>query len=244
MRSNAGLIVVLCLVVAIGSGCSSSDGPATPPSAGSYVFSRAWGSFGTGDGQFAFHNGPVAAGVAVDSLGNVYVADWGNHRIQKFDPDGGFLQKWGSGGSGDGQLSAPIGIAIGREGDVFVAESGNHRVQRFSAAGAYETKWGSNGTGNGQFQNPNGVTVTPGGSVYVADTFNHRIQQFDYNGTFERAWGANGTANGQFDHVYAVAVASTAGCSRRTAAITASRCSMRPAPSRRSSARTAPATGS
>ena len=52
-----------------------------------------WGSYGTGDGQF---NYPV--GVTVDSSDNVYVADFNNNRIQKFDSSGTFMTKWGSPG--------------------------------------------------------------------------------------------------------------------------------------------------
>jgi tripartite motif-containing protein 71 len=63
-----------------------------PPS-----FVTKWGQLGESDGRFV---SPM--GVAVDSSGNVYVADLGNHRIQKFDSEGTFITKWGSEGEGDG----------------------------------------------------------------------------------------------------------------------------------------------
>src|SRR5262249_7691545 len=66
----------------------------TPPC----TFVTTWGSSGSGDGQFSFPEG-----VATDGSGNVYVADTGNDRIQKFDASGTFLSTWGSFGSGDGQ---------------------------------------------------------------------------------------------------------------------------------------------
>ncbi len=66
------------------------------------IFVGKWGSKGSGDGQF---NYPGC--VALDSLGNVYVADTWNHRIQKFTSEGVFLKKWGSQGSGDGELYCP-----------------------------------------------------------------------------------------------------------------------------------------
>jgi sugar lactone lactonase YvrE len=175
-----------------------------------YPFSKAWGSAGAGDGQFNFfQNEHVAAGVAVDGSGNVYVADWANNRIQKFDSNGNFLAKWGSMGTGAGQFYAPIGIAIAPNGDVLVTESGNCRVQRFTAAGAFVVKWGSRGTDDGQFMNPNSIAVTPAGTIYVADTFNHRIQKFDSNGNFLAKWGSQGTGDGRFMYVYAVAVSPT-----------------------------------
>lgn len=89
-------------------------------------FLTKWGSNGNGDGQFSF-----PSGLAVDSLGNVYVADTGNHRIQKFDASGNFLAKWGSEGNGDGQFSNPAGVAVDSLGNVYVADTGNHRIQKF-----------------------------------------------------------------------------------------------------------------
>src|SRR5262245_51818957 len=81
------------------------------------AFVLAWGTGGTSDGQFS-----TPKGIAVDAAGNVYVADSGNHRIQKFAPNGTFLTKWGSQGAGDGQLNNPQDIAVGQSGDIFVLE--------------------------------------------------------------------------------------------------------------------------
>ena len=85
-----------------------------------------WGSLGSGDGQFS-----DPTGVAIDGSGNVYVADKGNSRMQKFDSSGTFLTKWGSLGSGDGQFSDPSGVAIDGSGNVYVADKGNSRIQKF-----------------------------------------------------------------------------------------------------------------
>jgi tripartite motif-containing protein 71 len=63
----------------------------------SYSFLKKWYSNGTSGGQF---DEPQA--IAVDSSGNVYVADFGNNRIQKFDSNGNFITKWGSIGEADG----------------------------------------------------------------------------------------------------------------------------------------------
>ena len=80
----------------------------SPPS-----FLLKWGSNGSGDGQFS-----SPRGVAVDSAGNVYVADSNNYRIQKFSNTGTFLTKWGSIGSGDGQFVNPRGVAVDSVGNV------------------------------------------------------------------------------------------------------------------------------
>lgn len=91
-------------------------------------FIAQWGSYGSSDGQF---QNPI--GVAVDSAGNVYVADAGNYRVQKFDSDGKFIAKFGSYGKGDGQFSNLNGVAVDSSGYVYVADGGaNHRIQKFS----------------------------------------------------------------------------------------------------------------
>ena len=110
-----------------------------------------WGGFGTGDGQF---NQPE--GVAL-SNGFVYVADELNRRMQKFTTLGGFVLKWGTPGSGNGQFGLVWDVATDPVGNVYVIDYGNHRVQKFDQNGNFLLKWGSFGTGNGQFTNPRGV---------------------------------------------------------------------------------------
>jgi FOG: PKD repeat len=137
-------------------------------------------------------------GIAVDSSGNVYVADVDNSRIQKFDSNGKFITKWGSEGTGNGQFNYPQGIAIDSSGNVYVADVDNNRIQKFDKNGKFITKWGSKGTSNGQFDVPENVAVDSSGNVYVADTDNYRIQKFSSNGKFITKWGSEGTGNGQF----------------------------------------------
>jgi len=100
---------------------------------------------GTGDGGFAGDGGPVTAAmlngpeaVAVDTAGNVYIADTGNHVIRKVDTAGNISTYAGTGLAGfrgDGgpaaqaQLEEPTGVAIDQDGILYIADSGNDRVR-------------------------------------------------------------------------------------------------------------------
>ena len=61
----------------------------------------------------------------------LYVCEYGNHRVQKFDLDGKSLGVWGTAGRGPGQLFNPYALAVDSQGNVSVVDSNNHRVQRF-----------------------------------------------------------------------------------------------------------------
>ncbi|MDA0712137.1 MAG: NHL repeat-containing protein, partial [bacterium] len=102
-------------------------GPATAQMRATFQFDAAFGSRGNGPGQFS---DPGA--LALDIAGDVYVADTGNDRIQKLQPDGTFLREAGGFGWGDGQFRKPSGIAVGKGLEVYVADSRNHRIQIFS----------------------------------------------------------------------------------------------------------------
>jgi len=67
--------------------------------------------------------------IAVDKEGNVYVLDSGNHRIQKFDPDGDFLASFGRQGQGPGEFQYPQSIDLDPEGNLYVSDSGNQKIQ-------------------------------------------------------------------------------------------------------------------
>ena len=133
-----------------------------------------------GDGEF---NAPLS--LAIDSSDNVYVADFGNARVQKLDSNGKFIRKWGKLGIEDHQFGALSGIAVDSSGNVYVTNKTNQRVQKFSSDGKFITKWGSEkgwptrgGDGEGEFNEPSGIAVDRDGNVYVADTKNNRIQIF------------------------------------------------------------------
>ena len=169
-----------CLVAV--SGCSKGDLP-TAPGFLRHEFVEAWGDSGTGDGQFHYPQG-----VTVDASGNVYVADAGNNRIQKFTSDGTYLTQWGSLGTGEGQFNEYVlGVAVDAGGNVYVADGQNGRIQKFTSDGAYLTQWGTPGRGERQFFWLQGVAVDASGNVYVADG-NYSIQKYTSTGAYVTRW--------------------------------------------------------
>jgi len=124
VKSSARFFAILVALVAI-IGCG--DG-ITGQVGGIGEDAVIWGTEGSGDGQFR-----DIYGVAVDAPGGrVYVADTGNHRIQKFTSDGELVLEWGTLGEGDGQFWFPRGVAVASDGSVYVADTSNHRIQKFS----------------------------------------------------------------------------------------------------------------
>jgi DNA-binding beta-propeller fold protein YncE len=142
-------------------------------------FVLSWGTAGSGPGEML---NPYDVAIGPD--GNVYVVEWGNHRVQKFTASGGYLGQWGSQGSGVGQFNHPQGISTDPLGRVYVADTDNHRIQVFTADGEPLFQWGTYGSAPGQFAYPRDVKWNGDGSaVWVTDSGNHRIQKFTETGT-------------------------------------------------------------
>jgi sugar lactone lactonase YvrE len=154
-------------------------------------------AFVDGVGTNATFNNPQ--GIAVDSVGNVFVADTNNHRIRKIGTTvaqvplnrGVVTTIAGNGtvGFSDGtgtntRLTYPSGIGFDSAGNVYVADTGNHRIRKITSTGVVTTfagngtaAWGD-GTGtSARFNTPNGIAVDSAGTVYVADTNNSRIRK-------------------------------------------------------------------
>jgi DNA-binding beta-propeller fold protein YncE len=138
-----------------------------------------------GDGQF---QEPWGIDVAPD--GRVYVADTWNHRIQVFDTDGNFLNKWGRYGqtaTEPDMFYGPRDLTVDAVGRVFVTDTGNKRVSVFDQDGQFLQQFGGGGAEPGQFEEPVGIDVDAEGNLYVADTWNQRIQIFDPTGAGTRS---------------------------------------------------------
>jgi len=155
------------------------------------------------------------SGVAVDSVGNVYVADTANHIIRKTTPGGEVATLAGlarESGSADGPGSAarfwnPSGVAVDIWGNVYVADTGNQTIRKITPGGAVTTLAGAariSGSGDGpgsaaRFDTPKGVAVDSAGHVYVADTYNSAIRKITPGGevtTLAGSAGERGRADG------------------------------------------------
>lgn len=151
------------------------------------------GSQGTADGQFNTSFYPW--GVFVDPEDNVWVADTGNHRFQKFSSNGTFLLKIGgpAAGSAVGSFNTPYGAAFTNDGHVVFSDRHNARLVKYTLGGTYVQ------TITGSLSQPHGVAIDASQNIYVASRNNHRIQKFSSSGTLLTTFGTgtSGAADGQ-----------------------------------------------
>jgi len=179
---------------------------------GGVVSTLAGGSQGAvnGIGTAASFSGPD--GVAVDTAGNVYVADTGNCMIRKITPAGLVSTLAGAGSPGyinatgtAAAFYAPYGVAVDTSGNVYVADTYNLVIRKITPGGVVTTLAGSgfqgsvNATGTAaSFNYPFDVAVDASGNVYVADTFNYLIREITPGGlvTTLAGTGGKGANNG------------------------------------------------
>lgn len=166
----------------------------------------------SGVGEDARFNEPW--GSAIDSSGNLFVADRLNHTIRKVAPDGAVTTIAGQAGIA-GQLDGPPGIglfhqpsdiAIDGQGNLFIADSGNHAIRRLDAQGnltTYAGILGTAGSANGPraqstFRNPESVAFDAQGNLYVADSGNSTVRRIGSTDVMLIAGSAGqaGTTNG------------------------------------------------
>ncbi len=143
----------------------------------------AWGTYGSGPGQFSYPRGVAA------NESEVIVSDDDNHRIERFSPEGAFEAQTGSAGDGPEQFGFPYGVALDAAGDVYVADDSNHRVVKLGPQLAFDGAWGGLGAKPGQLAFPRALASDPAGDTYVADTANERIEVFGPVGDYLRTIG-------------------------------------------------------
>jgi uncharacterized protein (TIGR03663 family) len=169
--------------------------------------SATWGFVGSEPGQMR-----NPKGIALDAMGNVYVADSQNHRIQVFEPNGQLQRQWGSEGVQPGEFKEPWGVAVAKNGDVYVADTWNHRIQVFGPDGTFKRAWGLFGesggaTGPGNvLYGPRDLAFDSQGFLYVSDTGNKRIVKYDAEGNMVTAIGGSGDDDGQMQEPVGIAI--------------------------------------
>ncbi len=153
-------------------------------------------------GNYQFHQRVgLAVGIAVDSHDEIYVANWQNAEIEKFDRLGHYLT-----GLGRGLIHRPTGIALDSSGNIYETEADYSRVVKLDSSGNYVTGWGSKGSDNGQFNYALGIATDASGNVYVVDNGNNRVQEFTSSGSYLTQWGSQGSGDGQFNYPSGAAV--------------------------------------
>ncbi len=157
---------------------------------------------GSADGVGSDARFNLPFGAAVDSAGNLYVADVFSATIRKVTPEGvvtTLAGVAGSSGANDGtgsaaQFAGPSGVAVDSAGNVYVADTWNHTIRKVTPngtnwvvttlAGLADAKGSADGTNNAaRFNNPSGVAVDSAGNLYVADTYNNTIRKVTALGT-------------------------------------------------------------
>lgn len=170
------------------------------------------------DGQGAQARFASTNGIAIDSNGILYIADY--HAVRRVDAKGNVTTLAGTlgpldGGTADGNLAVArfgflTGIAIDASGNVYLNDSFNHNVRKITPAGVVTTLAGTTGVagdadGQGSaasFNRPRGIAVDKAGNVYVADTENNLVRRISPSGavtTVAGQRGVTGNVLGAFD---------------------------------------------
>ena len=139
----------------------------------------------------------LAAGVAVDGAGNLYIADFNNNRIRRVAANTGTISTVAGNGtpgySGDGdaatsaELNGPGGVTVDSAGNLYIPDLNNDRIRKVAASTGTISTVAGNGTQghsgdgglatNAELYQPDGVAVDDAGNLYIADTNNHRIRK-------------------------------------------------------------------
>ena len=138
-------------------------------------------AFGQGSGDSKL-NSPVCVAI---NRNVIAVSEWSNHMVKIFSLQGDYLSKFGSYGSGNGQIFCPHGLCYNSKGLLYVVDYGNCRVQVFRD-NVFLFKFGSRGHSPGQFKQPRYIAVDSSDQVYVTDSSEDAggISVFSENGQF------------------------------------------------------------
>jgi sugar lactone lactonase YvrE len=158
---------------------------------GNVVTFAGTGSRGYQDGPSATARFDTPYGLAFDGTGNLYVADYGNHRIRKIDPQGVISTVAGTGNNGysDGaalqaEFDRPTSIVLDPQGNLFIVDQNNERIRQLDTTGKVTTLAGTGTAGfqdgplnQAQFDEPFGITIDAKGTLYIGDRENYSIRR-------------------------------------------------------------------
>ena len=120
---------------------------------------------------------PSIRGVAVNSKNQMVVVEGNGTCVSVLTLEGTKIRTFGTGGSGNGQLSSPLGVTVDKEDNIYVVNHGNDRIQKFNELGEFVATFSTRGSGSQQIDCPHGICYNhTDGNLYIADTCNHRIQ--------------------------------------------------------------------
>jgi streptogramin lyase len=174
---------------------------------------KMWGQYGQPSPDIpesnSFFWGP--RGIAVNSQGEVFVADTGNKRIVVFDSDGKYITEFGTAGLDPGQFDEPVGVAVAEDGTVYVTDTWNQRIQSFipSQDGTLYSplqQWDVNAWFGQSLDNKPFIAVSKDKHVFITDPEGYRIIEFTDSGEFVRTWGDFGSGPSEIGLAAGVAV--------------------------------------
>ena len=121
-------------------------------------------------------------GVATDGV-NIYISDYGNHRIQRFDRYLNYISSFSTRDTSDvaSRFGYPLDVAVSEFGDLFILDGENIRVMKFNTQDLFEREFGDINAGKGKLQEPVKLVAT-NSRVFVGDK--KRILLFDYFGNY------------------------------------------------------------
>ena len=156
--------------------------------------------FGRGGSQPGEFNLP--AGLFIDGEGDIWVADARNHRVQKFNAAGDFLEVL-VGSPAVGNFNEPWSIALDGEGNVYVADTWAHRIQKFSPQLEFIASWGEPSPQQNpdllQLFGPRDIVIAADGTLWLTDTGNKRLIHYSPDGEPLGSLGGPGSADGRFN---------------------------------------------
>ena len=145
------------------------------------------GQPGEGEDQF---NKPTD--IAFGPAGEFFISDgYGNSRVMKFSPNGGFIKMWGTLGTRAGEFNLPHSVIVDSKNRLLVGDRENSRIQVFDLDGKQLAVWRGFA--------PYGLAFDPAGNLFVADGKINKVHLLDAAGKIKKSWGRKGPKPGQFD---------------------------------------------